>query len=156
MCAFRSARSRAMMGRIIFTKCTLHSNHRLTVWYSNTQNYSPWAAIFSVHTLASTSGRNVHYEEKQLTEKEILKLFFYLYRFGQYVSCGFPTINLCNSRSSLWNALCVSNGRPDSNTHGSYLYRSYRTAIQQILKGTGQKTVRSNRSKMYQPVRRRD
>ena len=28
----------AMVGRILCTKCTLHSNHRLTVWYSNTQN----------------------------------------------------------------------------------------------------------------------
>jgi len=49
------------------TKCTLHSNHRLTVWYSNTQNSFPGAAIFSLHTLASPSGRNVNYNEKQIT-----------------------------------------------------------------------------------------
>ena len=37
----------AMLGRILCTKRTLHSNHRLTVWYSDTQNYfSPEAAIF--------------------------------------------------------------------------------------------------------------
>jgi len=50
---------------VLCTKCTLHSNHRLTVWYSNTQNdFSPGAAIFSLHTLASPSGRNVNYEKK--------------------------------------------------------------------------------------------
>jgi hypothetical protein len=41
---------------------------------SNTQNdFFPGAAIFSLHTLASPSGRNVNYDEKQLTgEKTIL------------------------------------------------------------------------------------
>ena len=49
---------------VLCTKCTLHSNHRLTVWYSNIQNdFSPGAAIFSLHTLASPSGRNVKYDE---------------------------------------------------------------------------------------------
>jgi hypothetical protein len=57
----------AMVGRIFYTKYTLHSNHRLTVWYSNTQNdISPGAAIFSLHKLASPSGRNMNYDEKQL------------------------------------------------------------------------------------------
>ena len=60
----------AMVGRILSTKCTLHSNHRLTVWYSNTQNdFSPGAAIFSIHTLASPSGRIVNYDETKLTGK---------------------------------------------------------------------------------------
>jgi len=37
----------AMVGRILSTKCTLHSNHRLTVWYSNTQNdFSPRSGHF--------------------------------------------------------------------------------------------------------------
>ena len=49
---------------VLCTKCTLHSNHRLTVRYSNTQNdFSPGAAIFSLHTRASPSGRNVNYDE---------------------------------------------------------------------------------------------
>ena len=61
----------AMVGRILCMKCTLHSDHRLTVWYSNTQNdFSIGAAIFSLHTLASPSGRNVNYDEKVLTGKE--------------------------------------------------------------------------------------
>ena len=62
----------SMVGRILCTKCTLHSNHRLTVWYSNTQNgCSPGAAIFSLQTLPSPSGRNGNYDGKQLTEKKI-------------------------------------------------------------------------------------
>ena len=66
-----------MVGRILCTKCTLHSNHRLTVWYSNTQNdFSPGAAIFSLHTLTSPSGRNVNYDEKQLTGGKSFELFF--------------------------------------------------------------------------------
>jgi hypothetical protein len=47
-------------------RCTVTTD--LLVWYSNTQNdFSPGAAIFSLHTLASPSGRNVNYDEKQLT-----------------------------------------------------------------------------------------
>ena len=61
---------------ILRTKRTLHSNHRLTVWYSNTQNdLFPGAAIFSLHNLASPSGRNVNYDEKQFTGKTIFELF---------------------------------------------------------------------------------
>jgi hypothetical protein len=53
---------------LLCTKCTLHSNHRLTVWYSNTQNdFSPGTAIFLLHALASPSGRNVNYDTKQIT-----------------------------------------------------------------------------------------
>jgi hypothetical protein len=88
----------SMLGRILCTKCTLHSNHRLTVWYSNTQNvFSPGAAIFSLHTLASPSGRNVNYDKrKTYWEKKNFSCSFYLYRFRKYVSYGFPIINFCN------------------------------------------------------------
>ena len=87
-----------MVLRVLCTKCTLHSDNRLTVWYSNTQNYfSPGAAIFSQHTLASPRGRNVNYDEKHLTVKNnFLSCSFYLYRFRKYVSYGFPIINFCN------------------------------------------------------------
>jgi len=81
-------------------KCTLHSNHRLTVWYSNTtHDFSPGAAIFSLHTLASPSGRNVNYDEKQVTGggwRGNLSCSFYLYRFRKYMSYGFPIIYLRN------------------------------------------------------------
>jgi hypothetical protein len=77
-----------------------NSRHTVTtdllVWYSSTQNdLSPGAAIFSLHTLASPSGRNVNYDEKQLTGKQIFELF-YLYRFHKYMSYGFPIIHFCN------------------------------------------------------------
>jgi len=78
---------------VLCTKCTLHSNHRLTVWYSNTQNdFSPGAAIFSLHTFALPSGRNVNYDEKQLTGEKFFSCSFYLYRFCKYVSYGFRTM----------------------------------------------------------------
>jgi len=91
--AFRSARSRELVCRrvlyVLCTKYTLHSNHRLTL-YSNThtQNgFSPGAAIFLLHTLASPSGRNVNYDEKRLIgEKIFFSCSFYLYRFCKYVS----------------------------------------------------------------------
>jgi len=55
-------------------RCTVTTD--LLVWYSNTQNvFSPGAAIFSLHILASPSGRNVNYDEKQLTGKKIFELF---------------------------------------------------------------------------------
>jgi len=55
-------------------RCTVTTD--LLVWYSNTQNdFSPRAAIFSVHTHASPCGRNVNYDEKQLTGKKIFELF---------------------------------------------------------------------------------
>ena len=47
-------------------RCTVTTD--LIVWYSNTQNdFSSDAVIFSLRRLASPSGRNVNYDEKQLT-----------------------------------------------------------------------------------------
>jgi len=54
--------------------CTVTTD--VLVWYSNTQNdFSPEAAIFSLHTLASPSGRNVSCDEKQLTGEKVFELF---------------------------------------------------------------------------------
>ena len=77
-------------------RCTVPTD--LLVWYSNTQHdFYPGADIFSLHTLASPSGRNVNYDEKQLTGGKIfLSCSFYLYRFRKYVSYRFPIINFCN------------------------------------------------------------
>ena len=76
-------------------RCTVTTD--LLVWYSNTQNdFSPGAAIFSLHILASPSGRNGNYDEKQLTGERGMSCSFYLYRFRKYVYYGFPIINLCN------------------------------------------------------------
>jgi hypothetical protein len=70
----------AMVGRIPFAYfaqnacCTVTTD--LLVWYSNTQNnFSPEAAIFSLHTITSPSGRNVNYDEKQRTGEKIFHLF---------------------------------------------------------------------------------
>jgi len=55
-------------------RCTVTTD--LLVWYSNTQNdFSPGAAIFSLRTLASPSGRNENYDVKQLTGKIFFELF---------------------------------------------------------------------------------
>jgi len=93
--AFRSARSRGNGGNEHFARNTRYTvTTELLVWYSNTQNdFSPVAAIFSLHTLASPSGRNVNYDEKQLTWGKNLSCSFYLYRFRKYVSYGFLIIN---------------------------------------------------------------
>ena len=54
-------------------RCTVTTD--LVVRYSNTQNdFSTGAAIFSLHTLASPSGRNVNNNEKQLTGGKKLSL----------------------------------------------------------------------------------
>jgi hypothetical protein len=78
-------------------RCTVTID--LLVWYSNTQNaFSPEAAILSLRILATPSGRNVNYDEKQLTAgKKSWNFSFYLYRFCKYVSYGFPIINFCIS-----------------------------------------------------------
>ena len=53
---------------VLCTKCTLHSKHTITrVIFQRTKDFSPGEAIFSLHTLASPGGRNVNYDEKQLT-----------------------------------------------------------------------------------------
>jgi len=62
-------------------RCTVTTY--LLVWYSNTQNdFSSGAAIFSLHTLASRSGRNVHYDDKQLTGEKHIELFLLSVQFS--------------------------------------------------------------------------
>jgi len=78
--ALRSARSHDNGGTNAFkyfaqnARCTVITD--LLVWCYNTQkDFSPGAAIFSLHTLASPSGRNVNYDEKQLNMKTIFEFF---------------------------------------------------------------------------------
>ena len=95
--AFRSARSRGNGGDEHFARnarCTVTTDLLCDIPTHKTTSPS-WSAIFSLHTLASPSGRNVHKDE-QLTEKKILSCSLCLYRFRKYVSNGFPTINCCN------------------------------------------------------------
>jgi hypothetical protein len=79
------------------TRCTVTTD--LLVWYTNTKENDIYsgAAILSLLKLASPSGQNVNYDEKQLTgKKKFLSCSFYLYRFRKYVSYGFRIINFCN------------------------------------------------------------
>ena len=60
---------RGHVGRILCTKCTLHSNHRLTrVIFQHTKRILPHRERprFSLHTLSTPSGTNVNYDEKWL------------------------------------------------------------------------------------------
>jgi hypothetical protein len=69
--AFRSARSRRRVLCVLArnARCTVTTD--LLVWYCNTQNdFSPGAAICSLHTHASPSDRNVNYDENNLLEKK--------------------------------------------------------------------------------------
>jgi hypothetical protein len=45
------------------------------VIFQHTNDFSPGAAIFSLHTLASPTGRNVNDDEKQLSGNKIFELF---------------------------------------------------------------------------------
>jgi len=85
---------------VLFTKCTLRSNHRLSrVIFQHTKRLLPQSGpIFSLHTLVSPSGRNVNYDEKQLAGETIFELFLLSVQVCKYVSCGFPIINFCNPR----------------------------------------------------------
>ena len=60
-------------------RCTVITD--LRVWYSNTQNdFFPGEAIFSLHTLAPPSGRNVNYDGKTTYwEKQFWSCSFCLY-----------------------------------------------------------------------------
>ena len=84
---------------VLCTKCTLHSNHRLThVMFQHKMASPPeWPFshyIHSHHLVAEmwTTMKN------NLLGKTFLSCSFYLYRFRKYVSCGFPIINFCNPR----------------------------------------------------------
>jgi hypothetical protein len=75
-------------------RCTVTTD--LLVWYSNTQNYfSPGVAIFSLHTLALPCGRNVNYDEKQLSGE---KIFWVVPSIcTSFVNtCPMVIINFCN------------------------------------------------------------
>jgi len=67
---FRSASFCRRVLCVICTKCTLHSNHILTRLISNTLNdFYSGTSILCLHTLASSSGINVNYDEKTYREK---------------------------------------------------------------------------------------
>jgi len=87
-----------MVGRIVCTKCTLHSNHSLTrVIFQNTKRLLPRSGHFSQyihsHFLAAEMWTTMI---NSLLGKKIVSCSFYLYRFRKYVSYGFLVISFCN------------------------------------------------------------
>ena len=82
--AFRSARSRGNGGDEYFARnarCTVTTDLLCHIPAQKTTS-TPGAAIFSIYTLASPSGRNVNYDKKQVTGgKNFLSCSFYLYRY---------------------------------------------------------------------------
>jgi hypothetical protein len=58
----------------------------------------------------TASGRNVNYDEKQLTGGG-MSCSFYLYRFRKYVSYGFPIIN-CRNPGLHYETPCIITKQP--------------------------------------------
>jgi len=94
--AFRSCR---LVVCVLCTKCTLHSNHRLSrVIFQHTKRLLPRSGHF-----LTTYTRIAKLQKCELRWKTIywgkkLSCSFYLYSFRRYVSYGFPIIKFCNPR----------------------------------------------------------
>ena len=91
----------AMVGRILCllcTKCTLHGNHRLTrVIFQHTKRLLPRSGHFlATYTRIALRQKCEPRWKTTYWKKKVLSCSFYLYRFGKYVSYGFPIINFCN------------------------------------------------------------
>ena len=92
------ARTRGGVLCVLCTKCTLHSNHRLTrVIFQQTKQILPPERQFSPyilsHRLAAEMWTTIN---NNLLGKNCLSCSFCLYGFRKYVSSGFPIINFCN------------------------------------------------------------
>jgi hypothetical protein len=84
------------------TKCTLHSNHRLTrVIFPHTRRLlpppeRPFSHYIHSHRLAAEMWTTM---KNKLRGKKLsctFYLYFYMYRFRKYASYRFPIINFCN------------------------------------------------------------
>jgi len=83
---------------VLCTKCTLHSNHRLTrVIFRHTKRLlspeRPFSHYIHSHRLRPEMWTTM---KNYLMGKKFLNCSVYLYRFRKYVSYGFPIINFCN------------------------------------------------------------
>jgi hypothetical protein len=68
---------------------------------------------------ASSSGRNLNYDEKQLTGENILSCSFNLYRFRKYLSYGFRIIHFCNPGVHFETlCICVQNATKNVGCYG--------------------------------------
>jgi len=90
----------AMVGWILWTKCTLHNNHRLNSCDIPTHiTTSPPERSFSHYIHSFRLAEEMWTTMKSnLLGKIFLSCSFYLYRFRKYVFYGFPIINFCNPR----------------------------------------------------------
>jgi len=88
----------AMVGRILCTKCTLHSNHRPTrVIFQRTKRLLPRSGHFlTTYTRIAQRQKCKLRWKTTYWEKKFLSCSFYLYRFHKYMSYGFPITNFCN------------------------------------------------------------
>jgi hypothetical protein len=95
---FRTARSRRWVLRVLCTKFTLHSNHRLTrVIFQHTKRLLPRSGHFL------TTYTHIAYRQKcelrwktTYWKKKVLSSSFCLCRFRKYMSYGIPIINYYN------------------------------------------------------------
>jgi hypothetical protein len=73
---FRSARSRGNSGTNTLHEMLVAQYNKLThVIFQHIKRLLPGTAIFSLHTLASPSGRIVNYDEKQLSWGKKIEVF---------------------------------------------------------------------------------
>jgi len=79
-----------------YARCTVTTD--LLTWYSNTQNdFSPTERPFSHYIHSNRLAAEMWTMVKiNLQGKKFLSCSFYLYRFGKYISYGFPIVNFCN------------------------------------------------------------
>jgi hypothetical protein len=88
----------AMVGRILCTKCTMHSNHKLSSCDIPTHKTTspperPFSHYIHSHRLAEEMWATM---KNNLLGKKVLSCSFYLYRVRKYVPYGYPIIIFCN------------------------------------------------------------
>jgi hypothetical protein len=136
-------------------RCTVITDLLRDIPTHKTSSVPAGAAIFSLHTHASPSGRKVNDEKQHTGGKKFLSCFFYLYRFGKYVSYGFPIINFCNP--------AVQHGTPcmcltalHTATRTVIIFPSHTARQYSRFWGDWPQKSKPNSSRMYQTVRRTD
>jgi hypothetical protein len=81
----------------MFDVCTTGDTAHIDTIFKFQPHTRQHKSAWSLHTLASPSGKNVNYDEKTYWGGgKNFSCSFYLYRFRKYVSYGFPIIHFCN------------------------------------------------------------
>ena len=90
----------AMALCLLYTKCTLHSNHRLIrVLFQHTKWLLPQSGHFLItYTHIAWQQKCELWRKTNYWEKTFLSCSLYLYRFCKCMSYGFPIIIFCNPR----------------------------------------------------------